>query len=87
MSIRTSQVVVRFSSAFLLDGFDAFQPAGDYRIDQDDELIEGISWLAYRRVATFIHLPAIQTGSRPRQMVQIDPADLEAALEKDREQS
>lgn len=83
MSTRTTQSVVRFSSPFLLYGFDAPQPAGEYRIEQDDELIEGLSRLAYRRVATFIHLPAIAPGQRPKQMVQIDPADLEAALEKD----
>jgi hypothetical protein len=35
------------------------QPPGDYAIDEDEELIDGLSWLAYQRVATFIHLPAI----------------------------
>ena len=85
MSTRTKQSVVRFSSAFLLHGLDAPQPAGEYRIEQDEEMIEGISWLAYRRVATFIHLPATATESRMRQIMQIDQADLEAALEKDRE--
>lgn len=83
--MRTTRSIVRFSSPFLLHGFDGPQPAGEYYVDQDDELIEGISWLAYRRVATFIHLPAIRTGTMTRQIVQIDPADLEAALEKDGE--
>ena len=44
---------------FLLPGFDAPQPAGDYRVDQDEELIEAFSRLAWRRVGAFIHLPAI----------------------------
>lgn len=87
MSIRTTQSVVRFSSPFLLYGFDVPQPAGEYRIEHDDELIEGLSWLAYRRVATFIHLPAVAPGRNPEQMVPIDPADLEAALEKDQNKS
>ncbi|MEP9374959.1 hypothetical protein [Mesorhizobium sp. KR1-2] len=85
--MRTTRTTVRFSSPFLLYGFDAPQPAGEYIVDQDDELIEGISWVAYRRVATFIHLPAIRAGTMTRQIIQIDPADLEAALEKDREVS
>ena len=51
MSTRTTQSLVRFSSPFLLYGFDTPQPAGEYRIEHDDELIEGLSWLAYRRVA------------------------------------
>lgn len=85
--MRTSRTTVRFLHPFLLYGFDAPQPAGEYVIDQDEELIEGISWPAYRRIATFIHLPAIHLGVRPNQIMQIDPADLEAALRKDREVS
>ncbi|PSJ56656.1 hypothetical protein C7I85_24180 [Mesorhizobium soli] len=50
-------------------------------------MLEGISWPAYRRIATFIHLPAIQIGVRSGQIMQIDPAYLEAALRKDREVS
>ena len=59
MTTRTTQTVVRFSSAFLLPGFDAPQPAGEYRVDQDEESIDGLSRLAWRRIAVFIHLPAI----------------------------
>ena len=43
--------------------------------------------LAWRRVAAFIHLPAIRHASSTQQMVPINPADLDAALEKDHEQS
>ena len=43
---RATQTVVRFLSAFLLPGFDAPQPAGDYRVDQDEESIGGLSRLA-----------------------------------------
>jgi hypothetical protein len=85
VSTRTTRFVVRFSSPFLLNGFDAPQPAGEYRIEQDEEMIEGLSWLAYRRVATFIHLPAIGSQSLAGQVVQIDPAELETALESDRQ--
>jgi hypothetical protein len=85
MSIRTTQSVVHFSSEFVMHGLDAPQPAGDYELDHDEELIEGLSWLGYRRVATFIHLPAIAAKTQIRQVMQIDPADLEVALRKDRE--
>ena len=86
MTTRTTQTVARFSSPFLLPGFDAPQPAGDYRVDQDEELMEVSSRLAWRRVATFVHLPALGTGARTRQMVPVNPADLDAALEKDHKQ-
>lgn len=87
MTTRTTQTVARFSSPFLLPGFDAPQPAGDYRVDQDEELIEVFSRLTWRRVSAFVHLPAIGMNGQTHQMVPIDPADLEAALEKDHQQS
>lgn len=87
MTSRTTPTVVRFKSAFSLPGFDAPQPAGEYRVDHDEVAIEGASLIAWRRVATFIHLPAISAGAATRQMVPIEPASLEAALEQDQRQS
>jgi hypothetical protein len=83
MASRTTQTVVHFSSAFRLPGFDETQPAGDYRVDHDEESIEGISRLAWRRVGAFMHLPAFNVRSSAQQMVPLNPADLDAALEKD----
>ncbi|MET3662976.1 hypothetical protein [Aquamicrobium ahrensii] len=87
MTTRTTQTVIRFSSPFLLPGFDALQPAGEYRVDYDEELIDGVSRLAWRRVGAFIHLPAISMQLPTQQMAPINPADLDAALEKDNESS
>ena len=87
MTTRTTQTVVRFASPFLLPGFDTPQPAGDYRVDQDEELLESLSHLAWRRVGAFVHLPAIGMNAQTRQMVPVNPADLDAALEKDQKQS
>ena len=42
-----------------MPGFDAPQPAGEYRVDQDEERSRAFSRLAWRRVGAFIHLPAI----------------------------
>lgn len=83
MARRTTQTVVRFSKAFLLPDFDEPQPAGEYRVVHDEESIEGISRLAWRRVGSFIHLPGIGVQKSMHQMVPITPADLDAALEKD----
>lgn len=79
MLSRTTETIVSFPSTFTLPGFDAPQPAGDYRVDHDEELIEGPSRLAWRRVASFIHIPAIAATSSSRQMVPVDPNDIEAA--------
>lgn len=86
MTTRTTQTIVRFSSPFQLPGFDALQPAGDYRVDQDEELIEVLSRLAWRRVGAFVHLPAVGMNGQTHQMVPIGPADLDAVIEKDQQQ-
>jgi hypothetical protein len=87
MTTRTTQTVVRFTAPFRLPGFDEAQSAGDYRVDQDEELLEISSHLAWRRVSAFIHLPAIGIDGHTHQMAPIDCADLDAALEKDHQQS
>jgi hypothetical protein len=80
---RTRETVVRFASPFRLAGFDAALPAGDYRVDHDEEAIDFAQRLAWRRVASFLHLPAIGSPAAARQMVPIDPADLDSAIERD----
>jgi hypothetical protein len=80
MSTRTTNTIVHFSQPFELPDIDGINPAGDYKIVQDEELIEGLSQLAYQRVATFIHLPSISADNRRRQFVKIDPTLLEHLL-------
>ena len=58
-------------------------PAGAYRLVTDEELIEGISFPVYRRVATMIFVPAPTHGASSIEMVTIGPLDLQAALERD----
>jgi hypothetical protein len=84
MTTRTTQSTVRFSSAVQLPGLDEPLPAGDYLVDQDEETIDDLSRIVWRRTGAFLHIPAIGSGSLTRQMLPIAPADLEAALEKDR---
>ena len=83
MANRTTQTIVHFVHAFLLPGFTKPLMAGDYRIDHDEESIEGLSRLAWHRIGSFIHLPAIGVQSATHQMVSIDPSDLNAAFAND----
>jgi hypothetical protein len=55
--MRTTRESITFDHPFSLAAVDKLQPAGTYAVDIDEELIEGLSFLAYRRVATN-HLPA-----------------------------
>jgi hypothetical protein len=82
MIARSLSKTVVFNRPFLLKGVDRMLPAGSYRVVTDEELIDGISFPAYRRVATMIFVPAAIGGSSV-EMVTIDPLDLQAALDRD----
>jgi hypothetical protein len=82
MIARTLSKTVVFSKPFLKDA-DRILPAGDYRVVTDEELIEGLSFVAYRRVATMIFLPVQSHRASSIEMVTIDPLDLQAAQDRD----
>lgn len=84
MSSRTIRTIVHFSKAFRLASLEGPQPPGDYRVDHDEALIEGASRLAWRRTASFIHLPAVGARRSTSEMAPINPAELDAALHEDR---
>ena len=82
MLTRTREKTWTFSKPFTLKGIDRELPAGSYRVATDEELIEGLSFPVYRRVATMIFIPA-QRQRGAIEMVTIDPADLQIALKRD----
>ena len=84
MTVRTTRTTISFSQPFNLRDLDDIQPAGDYLLDTDEELIEGLSRLAYRRVATLLHLPSTSRPQGRTEVLSVSPTDLDAALEKDR---
>ena len=45
MTVRTTRTTISFSQPFELRDLDDIQPAGDYLLDTDEELIEGLSRL------------------------------------------
>jgi hypothetical protein len=80
MTIRTTHKTVTFNRPFVLSS-EGPLPAGVYEVDTDEELIDGLSFIAYRRVATFIKIR--RNGAT--EVVQIHPADLDAAIVLDAE--
>ena len=81
MTTRTTETIITFHQPFCLKGVDRELPPADYRVVTDEELIEGLSFAAYRRVSTAIFVPA-PSGSAV-EMVPIDPLDLQVAQERD----
>src|SRR3954453_2662084 len=81
---RTGRETVTFARPFRLRGVDEAQPAGAYTVETDEEPIEGLSFMAYRRVATVIFLPLARGGQGSFQAVPVDPPALEAAIAADK---
>jgi hypothetical protein len=83
MTTRTHETTVTFSRAFALSEVDRPLPAGTYRIVVDEEDIPGLSFLAFRRTATMLHLPALSAPGGRGEMFLVNPDELTAALEAD----
>jgi hypothetical protein len=82
MTMRTTTKTVTFHRPFYLKGIDRLLPPANYRVVTDEELIEGLSFPAYRRASTVIFVPAESV-----EMVTIDPSNLQAAMERDASES
>lgn len=87
MSVRTRETQVTFDHPFQLSGTDGVLPAGTYRVVTDEEPILGLSFVAYRRVATMLHTPALAAPKGKSACLAVDAAELDAALVKDRQLS
>jgi hypothetical protein len=74
---------VTFSRPFSLSDLVGIQPAGTYRIQTLDVTLDGLSFLAYRRVSTTIELPSVGVARSRRHVIAIDPLELETALNRD----
>ena len=71
---------VTFLHPFSLAGIDEILEAGTYIVETLEEAIEGLSFVAYRRVSTTIVTAGKEAA---RQVITIDPRDLEAAQKQD----
>jgi hypothetical protein len=81
--MRHTSLEVTFRHAASLRGLERAVAPGTYRVDIEEERIEGLSFLAYRRLATFIQLPLAGHGAGSSQVHLVDPKELDKALERD----
>ena len=82
MTTRTTTKTLVFTQPFVLTGIDGAQPAGSYVVETDEELLQDVSFPAYRRLATWIRLP-LPHGRAGSCQTPVDPVELDAALAKD----
>lgn len=83
MTIRSVNSIVVFNQAFAIGTQSGKMPAGAYNVTFDEELIEGLSFAAYRRTSTILEVPAIGTASAVKQYLHVATEDLDAALQRD----
>jgi hypothetical protein len=83
MNMRTTTRTLTFAHPFTLPGDDEVHPAGTFDVQTDEEPIEGLSFLSYRRVATMIFLPLRYGGSKSLQAIPVSPEALDAAQARD----
>ncbi len=87
MYSRTNRSTVEFAHPFRISGYEDELPAGSYEVISDEELLEGLSFEAYRRAATYLMIGSQAGGAGSAEMRPIDPSDLDAALALDRARS
>jgi hypothetical protein len=83
MTERTTENLVTFRHPFALRDVVGMQPPGTYQVETVELAIDGLSFVAFRRISTTITLPAVGTLGARREFIEIDPADLAAAQQRD----
>lgn len=76
---RKSQRTVTFVKPFQLSSVEGVQPPGAYSVEIEEELIEGLSFPAYRRVLTVILLPGPSGSGILVQAVTVNGDELDEA--------
>jgi hypothetical protein len=74
MTMRSRREIITFRHPFRIRGIDRQLSAGTYEVITDEEMIDGLSFASFRRVATMIMVPAPR-GSAV-EMISISPIDL-----------
>ena len=73
---------VTFARPISAIGLDYLYPGGTCTVEGDEELIDGLSFPTYRRIATSILLPAHAARPGWAEVAQIDPLELDDATKE-----
>ena len=76
MTTRSRRETITFKHSFQIKGIDRVLPPGAYEVITDEEMIEGLSFASFRRVATLIMVPAAAPRSSTMEMISIGSVDL-----------
>jgi hypothetical protein len=79
MTTRSRREIITFRHPFRIKGIDRELPAGAYEVVTDEEMIEGLSFASFRRVATMIMVPAAAPRRSTMEMISIGAVELSDA--------
>lgn len=83
MTTKTQRETMTFNRPFSLKAAGRTLPAGAYEVISEEELIEGLSFLAYRRISTVIMVPGALRNNNFTEMLTVDWKELEALVRND----
>ncbi|MSU92061.1 hypothetical protein GE300_21165 [Rhodobacteraceae bacterium 2CG4] len=81
--MRSTRSTVTFSNPFTLPGYIGELPAGDYEILVEEELLQGLSFEAYRRTATYLTVRGRGRHAGRSELRTISDSDLKKAMSRD----
>ena len=76
MITRTRRETITFKHPARIKGIERLLPAGAYEIVTDEEMIEGLSFPSFRRIATMIMVPGAPPHHHSMEMIAIGSVDL-----------
>jgi hypothetical protein len=79
MTTRSRRESVHFKHPFRIKGVDRLLPPGGYEVITDEEMIEGLSFPSFRRLATMIMVPGAPPRQSTTEMISISSIDLSDA--------
>jgi hypothetical protein len=83
MTTRSRRETVHFKHPFRIKGIDRLLAPGAYEVITDEEMIEGLSFASFRRVATMIMVPGAARRTSSMEMISIGSVDLSDAQRDD----
>lgn len=83
MTMRTRRETVIFKHPARINGIERVLPAGAYEVVTDEEMIEGLSFPSFRRIATMIMVPGAPPHHHSVEMIAIGSIDLADAQHRD----
>jgi hypothetical protein len=79
MTTRTRRETIHFKHPFRIKGIDRLLSPGGYEVVTDEEQIEGLSFPAFRRIATMIMVPGAPPHQTATEMISIGSVELSNA--------